>query len=451
VKSNRPDAMDTLGFREGYAGPAMKDRQPILGARLRRIRAQKGLTQREVASPRYTHAYISTIEAGRRQPSAAALQHFATKLGVDVEDIVTGRPPGLLDQLEESLAQARIAASDGSFEQAESFLSVVQRRAHRYGAQRAEADAHVIRGIILERSGRPDAALEEYETAEQLLADEPPAARADAVAGKARSLQALGDIRYSIFVLESLQRLIPPTDAEAAARAHVVSVLLDAYLDTGLVRAAEEAGRVLEKLRPLVRDHVREGQIHLYLARLRASEGRIRDADRLLVAAAAAYEASGLRTEIGYAHLARGYLLSRAGKLTEAAKELELARAIFAETRNERELNNTLIELARVARVRGDNDESASLLRNAIDSLKGGDPQLLAWAHREYALLFVERDPAVSEKHLRQALDLFDRGDEHVETAATYRMLGDLLRANGDRDAAFEAYAAGIHRLPASS
>ena len=58
-----------------------KDR---LGTRLRRLRRDQGLTQRQLGAPRYTHAYVSTIEAGRRRPSREALEHFASNLGVDV-------------------------------------------------------------------------------------------------------------------------------------------------------------------------------------------------------------------------------------------------------------------------------------------------------------------------------------------------------------------------------
>jgi tetratricopeptide (TPR) repeat protein len=427
----------------------LKDGQGKLGASLRRLRLAKGMTQRELASPFYTHAYISTIEAGRRQPSPTAMKHFADKLGIDVDDLASGRPAGLVRELEAALADARIAASDGRFEMAEAALSSAARRARRYGLRRVEARAHEIRGLILERSGRPEAALEEYEAAERLLHDAEPAASVDAVAGKARSLQALGDTRYAIFVLESLKRLMP-IGADVSSLAHIRAALLDAYLDAGLVRAAEDVGRELERLEPRLHDAVREGQVHLYLARLRVTQGRPREADRLLAAAAEAYESSGLRTETAYAYLARGCLLSREDKLAAAERDLQRARRVFEETRNEKELNNTMIELARVERVRGRFEQAHSLLNDVIDRLRGGNAQLLAWAHRELGLLFSDREHARSEKHLRIAVELFDRADETIETATTYRILGDVLRADGQEQAALEAYSTGIHRLPAS-
>ena len=59
----------------------------MIGTRLRRLRTARGLTQKELAAPRYTHAYVSSIESGRRRPSLEALEHFASKLGVPVEEL----------------------------------------------------------------------------------------------------------------------------------------------------------------------------------------------------------------------------------------------------------------------------------------------------------------------------------------------------------------------------
>src|SRR6187455_3230798 len=70
-----------------------------IGTRLRKLRTERGLTQRELGAPRYTHAYVSTIEAGRRHPSRTALEHFAERLGVGVDELETGRSPDLETRL----------------------------------------------------------------------------------------------------------------------------------------------------------------------------------------------------------------------------------------------------------------------------------------------------------------------------------------------------------------
>src|SRR3954462_9835395 len=62
-----------------------------IGARLKRLRLQRGLSQRDLSSPGVSYAYISRIEAGARTPSVKALRKLSQKLGVTVEYLETGR------------------------------------------------------------------------------------------------------------------------------------------------------------------------------------------------------------------------------------------------------------------------------------------------------------------------------------------------------------------------
>jgi transcriptional regulator with XRE-family HTH domain len=57
------------------------------GARLRELREARGLTQRELGGDRYTHAYISMIEAGKKQPPPTTLIYLANRLGIEVEEL----------------------------------------------------------------------------------------------------------------------------------------------------------------------------------------------------------------------------------------------------------------------------------------------------------------------------------------------------------------------------
>src|SRR5690349_13721786 len=61
-----------------------------IGERLKRLRLERGFSQRELASPGVSYAYISRIEAGTRQPSVKALRRLAAKLGVSADYLETG-------------------------------------------------------------------------------------------------------------------------------------------------------------------------------------------------------------------------------------------------------------------------------------------------------------------------------------------------------------------------
>src|SRR2546429_8817248 len=79
-----------------------------VGQRLRRLRRERGLSQRELASPGVSYAYISRIEAGARRPLAKALRQLAPKLGVSVEYLETGRDLSDRDQRELRLSEAEL-------------------------------------------------------------------------------------------------------------------------------------------------------------------------------------------------------------------------------------------------------------------------------------------------------------------------------------------------------
>jgi len=69
---------------------AMAKRESI-AQRLRRLRIERRMSQRDLSSPGVSYAYISRIEAGSRTPSVKALRVLARKLGVTVEQLETGR------------------------------------------------------------------------------------------------------------------------------------------------------------------------------------------------------------------------------------------------------------------------------------------------------------------------------------------------------------------------
>ena len=83
----------TSATLDGHDRPVVAEPEPrgeTVGARLRRLRLEQGLSQRDLSSPGITYAYISRIEAGARTPSVKALRMLARKLGVSPEYLETG-------------------------------------------------------------------------------------------------------------------------------------------------------------------------------------------------------------------------------------------------------------------------------------------------------------------------------------------------------------------------
>ena len=418
-----------------------------IGTTLRKLRSERSMTQSELAAPSYTHAFVSSIESGRRRPSDEAVRYFAAKLGVSEETLRTGRSPELEIRLEMELAEARLALSDKDADETGPRLMAIAAEAERYGFARLQCGAWTALGLLRERDGRPEDALTCYQTAEELTGGLP-AARADCVAGRARCFQAMGDLGYAIFLLQSMLGQLQReglNDPDALVRLH--SSLLDAYLDAGLPRQAAESARLMQSIESRVDDPLRLAQMHMNVARLHAQSGRIDQARDALRRAEDAYRRLGLRAELGGTHLAYGWVESRGGDLERARRELETAREIFEGTRDDKDLSRTLNELGRVARLQGRLEDAESLLQHSILLLKGSDTLILGWAFRELALVQGPSDPVAAEKSLRSSIDYFERGEQPVELAISYRELGDLVRAHGRSREACELYRVGLDAL----
>ncbi|MDP9306777.1 MAG: helix-turn-helix domain-containing protein [Actinomycetota bacterium] len=65
-----------------------------VGRRIKALRAERGLSQRDLAGPGMSYAYISRIEAGARTPSLSALIELADRLDTSALYLATGRTSG---------------------------------------------------------------------------------------------------------------------------------------------------------------------------------------------------------------------------------------------------------------------------------------------------------------------------------------------------------------------
>jgi len=79
-----------------------------IGSRLRRLRTERGMSQRELSGPGVSYAYISRIEAGARRPSVKALRTLAQKLGVSAGYLETGSEIDGRESRELRLADAEL-------------------------------------------------------------------------------------------------------------------------------------------------------------------------------------------------------------------------------------------------------------------------------------------------------------------------------------------------------
>src|SRR2546426_3576018 len=108
---------------DGSHGPTSPEE--TIGERLRRVRVERGLSQRELAAPGVSYAYISRIEAGTRQPSVKALRKLARTLNVTPAYLETGRDIDAGEERELRIADAELALRLGDGAEAEAQLGRV--------------------------------------------------------------------------------------------------------------------------------------------------------------------------------------------------------------------------------------------------------------------------------------------------------------------------------------
>jgi transcriptional regulator with XRE-family HTH domain len=65
-----------------------------VGQRVRALRLERGLSQRDLAAPGMSYAYLSRIEAGERTPSLSALIELADRLDTSALYLATGKTSG---------------------------------------------------------------------------------------------------------------------------------------------------------------------------------------------------------------------------------------------------------------------------------------------------------------------------------------------------------------------
>ncbi|MER6672254.1 helix-turn-helix transcriptional regulator [Streptomyces sp. NPDC000983] len=427
-----------------------RDDPMTIGRRVQQWRGERGLTQKQLAEPAYTPAYISTLEAGRVRASDEALRHIAERLGVAYEELATGRSARLVTELRLQLTGAQRTLASGATEAAaESFAAVL-----------AEADAHALVGERVAAllglgecgldTGDLDAARRHFEDAEEALAAAPLPARVPALRGRAVAHYLAGELRYAVYLLEStLDELNRGGLHDPDALLLLYASAIGPYMDLGAHARAAQAAELALALAPQAGDPALVARMHRSVARTLLAEGRTAEADASLAKAAELYRGLQIRTELAHCHWMRGYVCAQNGELDRAEAELREARAMLSAKRAALYTSQVVVELADVLHRRGRSEEAAGLLREVLSELSPERGALhSAAAHRLLGIIAEDaRDTEAAEEHYVRALSLLERAGAAGDLADLCRMLGDLLRRTGRVEAALDAYRTGLgHR-----
>ncbi|MBS2534636.1 helix-turn-helix transcriptional regulator [Catenulispora sp. NF23] len=420
--------------------------QGQIGTRLQELRTRHGLTQRALAEPGYTAAYVSTLEAGKARASEAALRYFAERLAVSYEELATGIPAGLRAEIREGLVEANAAADDGRAAEAEALLADLLDRAARNDVPDLVAEVRVTLGSFLLRRGELTAGRDQFEQAEALLADQPLLSRVRAIRGRATAHYLEGDVRYSCYLLEStISELNGGGLPDPASLVLLYAAVIGPYLELGALERATKAATLALDLAARVADPVAVATLHRSVARTLAAGGRFDEAEAALVKAQDVYQQWEIRAELAQCHWMRGYLYAQHERLADAEIELRTAASMLRAADAAFYAVQVEVELADVRWRLGHAAEAGELLTRLVADLGPGHGAVhAAAAHRLLGLISEGAEDVAAERHYRTAIELQQDADVTGDLADTSRLLGDLLDRQGRTREAVAAYRNGL-------
>jgi transcriptional regulator with XRE-family HTH domain len=296
-----------------------------VGERLRRLRTERGLSQRDLSSPGVSYAYISRIEAGARRPSVKALRMLAEKLGVTADYLETGSQIGDAEARELRLADLELQLRlDGEVPIEELTLLLEEALAH--ADETAAARASIALGSAADASGKHAEAIEHLERAVGFNFVTA-VTRPDVYLALAHSYSAAGAPSRAVELLErSLEELKAVAPEDAATRIRLSTYLSYALTDLGeLTRARAVVSEALFETNEGTDPYTR---VRLYwsLGRISGEQANARAALDSFRHAIALLEATDDTLHLARAHMACAEMAMMPGAGGEAT-ESHLANA----------------------------------------------------------------------------------------------------------------------------
>ena len=254
--------------------PSPEGQAETIGQRLRRLRHERGLSQRELASPGVSYAYISRIEAGARRPSVKALRMLARKLGVSADYLETGSEIRDVEERELRIADAELGLRlDEDTGLAEAALLQLHDEAAAAGDAIAASRVSLALGLASAAAGRNAEAIERLEAGLD-VSPVSPSLRPEVFAtlGRAYTATSRPDLAAALFE-RCLGEIAEDAPEDVAARVRFTTHLGDALNE---LDEFERAQSLLDAALEHADETDPYARVRLYrsLARLNESRGR---------------------------------------------------------------------------------------------------------------------------------------------------------------------------------
>jgi transcriptional regulator with XRE-family HTH domain len=409
-----------------------------IGQRLKRLRLEQGLSQRELASPGVSYAYISRIEAGTRQPSVKALRRLGAKLGVSAEYLETGSMLDPAERRELRLADLELAIRLGESEGVEERLRELVDEALAAGDGACALRARVALASLALESGAFGHAVTLLEAA---LADEPfvPVDRFDIYAQLGRAYAGSGRADQAVELFERCLAEAEASGADAATSVRYATLLSYALSDAGdLARAERVVQDALDRAQETEDPYMR---VRLYwsMARLAHQEGRASVALTNVRKAIALLQATDDSFHLARAHiLAAGITLTR-DDVEGCERHLDHAEQLLGPHPAMEDSVEIKILRSRLAVRHGNATEAIALARETLELVGDESPadEGLAFSALGDGLALAGENPGADEAY-RRAVDLLEAQGRWRDATQACRSWAQMLRTTGHEEQALD-------------
>ena len=407
------------------------DDPQAVGRRLLEARLAAGLSQRALAFPGCSAAYISRLEAGERVPSLQLLRKLAVKLNADENYLATGVAGPRARPTE--LVEAEIALRLDEVDRAESLFERVL-QAVSDSRSRAEGLAGV--GRVAFRRGDPGGAVSAIEQALDL---EPETALAvpGAVETLGRSYAALGQLESAVGAYE--RALAQAREHEDAVAANRFAILLaNAYIDTGRFGRAQELLAQTLADATTGADAGARARLLWSQSRLQTMRGNHDAASRYARRTLELLELSEDTEYLARAQQLLGFIELERGNAEHALEVLRAGRTLLGEPADAALVAQFRLDEARALAALGQHDEAAAEADAVSSLLRDTDARDAGRSYASLAGVFAELGEP------ERAIELYELAAETLESSSNpyvadvYERLGRLLEEQGRRDEALE-------------
>jgi tetratricopeptide (TPR) repeat protein len=404
-----------------------------VGKRLRAAREKAGLSQRQLAFPGCSPAYISRIESGDRIPSLQLLRELGRRLSVTEDWLATGSEDGR-GEIGGALLEAEVALRLDDVQLAERLYTEVLDHA---GADLGQARAWEGLGQVAYRRGDPREAIERFERALALYGTSEPR-HPDLADSLGRAYAMVGELESAIAIFEKCLE-DAAADADVLRQMQFMVRLGHALIDAGNFGRAEELlGQALalgkDSRSPSVRAHLYWTQSRLHAER-NEPEPAARYARRALEVLRMTEDA--YRT--ARAHQLLAHIELDRGRADEALEVLEEGWPLLEANGNALERAQYRIEEARALAKLGRKEEAAALAMQISGIIADAHPEDAA---RSYSIL-AEVYEDLGDR--ARALELFELAAEILKVnnpnrylASVYARMAELHELEGRTDVAYE-------------